>query len=138
MQLASLESVEADGGGRQGYSFTIAGREAPRSVEERARQNEMSDCVRAFVADLPESLRTALILHDVEELTNRQIAAVLGCSLEAVKMRLHRARLSLREMMDERCDLFHDDLSVLACAPAAPLASGECNEDCASEQELCT
>jgi RNA polymerase sigma-70 factor (ECF subfamily) len=52
--------------------------------------------------------------------TNAEIAQVLDCSLEAAKMRLHRARAKLRGMMDENCDLFHDERNVLSCLPVAP------------------
>lgn len=95
---------------------TVAGAE-PCSAEEAARQVEMSGCVQQFVLSLPETLRTPLILHDVEGLTNEQIAQVLGCSLPAAKMRLHRARAALREMMGQRCDLFRDERNVLSCLP---------------------
>jgi len=96
---------------------TVAGAE-PCSAEEATRQTEMSGCVQQFVLSLPETLRTPLILHDVEGLTNVQIAEVLGCSLSAAKMRLHRARAELREMMEQRCDLFRDERNVLSCLPA--------------------
>jgi len=95
---------------------TTAGTE-PCSAEEAARQVEMSGCVQQFVLSLPETLRTPLVLHDVEGLTNEQIAEVLGCSLSAAKMRLHRARAALREMMEQRCDLFRDERNVLSCLP---------------------
>jgi RNA polymerase sigma-70 factor (ECF subfamily) len=86
-------------------------------TEEAARQVEMSGCVQQFVLSLPETLRTPLLLHDVEGLTNEQIAEVLDCSLPAAKMRLHRGRAALREMMEQRCDLFHDERNVLQCLP---------------------
>ncbi len=94
----------------------VAGAE-PCNAEEAARQVEMSGCVQQFVLSLPETLRTPLILHDVEGLTNEQIAEVLGCSLSAAKMRLHRGRAALREMMEQRCDLFRDERNVLSCLP---------------------
>lgn len=97
-----------------------AGRNEPLSVEDSARIAQMTDCVQDFVQSLPEGLRTPLILHDIEGLTNGEIAEVLGCSVEAAKMRLHRARAKLREMMEQRCDLFHDERNVLSCLPAAP------------------
>lgn len=53
----------------------------------------------------------------MEGFTNAQIAQVLGCSLEAAKMRLHRARARSRRMMEERCDLFHNERNVLSCLP---------------------
>ena len=93
-------------------------RESALTVEQRAVQSEMTDCVRQFVLSLPETFRTPLILHDMHGLTNEQIAQVLGCSLQAAKMRLHRARGKLRETMEERCDLFHDERNVLSCLPA--------------------
>jgi RNA polymerase sigma factor (sigma-70 family) len=92
----------------------------PLSVEQRAVQSEMTECVQQFVLSLPETLRTPLILHDMHGLTNEQIAHVLDCSLEAAKMRLHRSRVKLREMMEQRCDLFHDERNVLSCLPAPP------------------
>jgi RNA polymerase sigma-70 factor, ECF subfamily len=101
----------------------VAGAE-PCSAEDAARQVEMSGCVQQFVLTLPETLRTPLILHDVEGLTNAQIAAVLDCSLQAAKMRLHRGREKLREMMEERCDLFHDERNVLSCLPVDSRDSG--------------
>lgn len=89
-------------------------------MEENALQTDMTDCVQRFVRSLPETFRTPLILHDMQGLTNEQIAQVLGCSLQAAKMRLHRARGKLRQMMEERCDLFHDERNVLSCLPGPP------------------
>ena len=98
----------------------FAAREESLSVEDSVRLAQMTDCVQDFVHSLAESLRTPLILHDIEGLTNGEIAEVLGCSVEAAKMRLHRARAKLKEMMEERCDLFHDERNVLSCLPAPP------------------
>jgi len=106
-----------------GETATAPGREPPLTVEQTARQAEMTDCVQQFVLSLPETLRTPLILHDMEGLTNAQIAQVLGVSLEAAKMRLHRARAGLRGMMEERCDLFYDERNVLSCLPLGPVRS---------------
>jgi RNA polymerase sigma-70 factor (ECF subfamily) len=96
------------------------GCEPPLTVDQAARQAEMTECVQQFVLSLPETLRTPLILHDMEGLTNTEIAQVLGVSLEAAKMRLHRARAGLRRMMEERCDLFYDERNVLSCLPLGP------------------
>jgi RNA polymerase sigma-70 factor (ECF subfamily) len=115
-----LEHAGVEGQEPAAESASIAGKEPPPSVEQAARQAEMTDCVQQFVLSLPETLRTPLILHDMQGFTNAQIAQVLGCSLEAAKMRLHRARASLRKLMEERCDLFHDERNVLSCLPVAP------------------
>lgn len=116
----SLDLAEAEGREVTTQSVSAADREPPLSVEQSALQAEMTDCVQQFVLSLPETLRTALVLHDMQGLTNGDIAQVLGCSLEAAKMRLHRAREKLRQLMEQRCDLFHDERNVLSCLPAPP------------------
>ena len=117
---ASLDERQDRGQEPGGDSAAIAGKEPPLSVEAAARQAEMTDCVQQFVLSMPETLRSPLILHDMQGFTNAEIAQVLDCSLEAAKMRLHRARAKLRGMMDENCDLFHDERNVLSCLPVAP------------------
>ncbi len=104
---------------------TTAERRPPLSVEQSAVQAEMSECVQRFVLSLPETLRTPLILHDMQGLTNGEIAQVLCCSLEAAKMRFHRGRERLRQMMEERCDLYHDERNVLACLPTSKRSSAD-------------
>jgi len=115
----SLDVTGDDGAEPPGRPVPSSG-EPPPSVEQAALQAEMTECVQQFVLSLPETLRTPLILHDLQELTNEEIAQVIGCSLQAAKMRLHRARGKLREMMERRCELFHDERNVLACLPAPP------------------
>lgn len=53
----------------------------------------------AAVAELPETLRAAFLLRDVEELSTAEAAAALGITPSALKVRLHRARLLLRERL---------------------------------------
>ncbi len=61
-------------------------------VSDEARQH-LDDSI----TQLPESLRLAFLLRDVEGLSTRETAEALEISETAVKTRLHRARLSLRE-----------------------------------------
>jgi RNA polymerase sigma-70 factor (ECF subfamily) len=49
------------------------------------------------IAALPESLRAAFVLRDVQGLSGAEAAEILGISVQAVKNRLHRARLQLRD-----------------------------------------
>jgi RNA polymerase sigma-70 factor (ECF subfamily) len=48
---------------------------------------------------LPESLRSVFLLRDVEQLSTLEVAEVMGISESLVKVRLHRARLTLRERL---------------------------------------
>jgi RNA polymerase sigma-70 factor, ECF subfamily len=51
---------------------------------------------------LPEHYRALLVLRDVEELSNEEVAEILGESVSSVKSRLHRARMALREILTRR------------------------------------
>jgi RNA polymerase sigma-70 factor, ECF subfamily len=50
---------------------------------------------------LPADYRTALILHDVEGVSDPHIAEILGVDASAVRSRVHRARLFVRKRLSE-------------------------------------
>jgi RNA polymerase sigma-70 factor (ECF subfamily) len=62
-------------------------------------QQETRALVQACIDRLPESYRHVLMLRDIEELDTEETAEVLGISPNAVKTRLHRARLALRGLL---------------------------------------
>ena len=64
-------------------------------AEERAEQ------VRRAVQALPEDLRTPLVLAEYENLSQDEIAEVLGCTRKAVEMRIYRARVTLRQVLSD-------------------------------------
>jgi len=70
-------------------------------VDERALQGELRDVLEQAIDALPADYRTALVLHDVEGLSNPDIAESLGISLPAVKSRVHRSRLFVRKRLAE-------------------------------------
>jgi RNA polymerase sigma-70 factor (ECF subfamily) len=53
------------------------------------------------IAELPETLRSAFVLRDIQGLSGQETAEVLGITVQAVKNRLHRARLRLRERLSD-------------------------------------
>ncbi len=61
---------------------------------------ELRDLVRARIDELPEAYRVVLLLRDIEGLDTAETAAALGTTVEAVKMRLHRARLALKALLE--------------------------------------
>jgi RNA polymerase sigma-70 factor, ECF subfamily len=70
-------------------------------VDERALQGELREVLEKAIDALPADYRTALVLHDVEGLSNPDIADTLGISLPAVKSRVHRSRLFVRKRLSE-------------------------------------
>ena len=53
------------------------------------------------IDSLPQAYRTVLVLRDIEELSTREAAQMLGISEGAVKTRLHRARFALKARMEQ-------------------------------------
>ena len=67
------------------------------AIDERMVVGEMNDCIRSVIDSLPDSYRAALILHDLEGLSAEQTAEICECSLATAKIRIHRARLRLKD-----------------------------------------
>ncbi len=86
----------------------------PAADREYIRR-EMSACIRGVIDGLPAGYRSVLILSEFDELSNPEIADVLGISIDAVKIRLHRARHVLREALKCECRLYHDERNELMC-----------------------
>ena len=68
-------------------------------AEEPALQAELRTVLTTAINELPADYRTAFLMHDVEGLSNPEIAESLHLSLPAVKSRVHRSRLFLRERL---------------------------------------
>ena len=73
-------------------------------VDEQALQGELRRVLTTAVDALPHDYRTALVLHDIEGLSNPDIAETLGISLPAVKSRVHRSRLFVRKQLADYLD----------------------------------
>ena len=65
---------------------------------------EQHHLLHQAVLRIPAQLRIVLVLHDMEELTTEQVAQVLGLQPGTVRVRLHRARLAVRNEMNRTLD----------------------------------
>jgi RNA polymerase sigma-70 factor (ECF subfamily) len=74
-------------------------RPAPCRPDRAAVDRETRRLIERAMYGLPGSYRTVYVLADVEGLSNPEIGARLGLGLAAVKSRLHRARLMMREAL---------------------------------------
>jgi RNA polymerase sigma-70 factor (ECF subfamily) len=92
----SLESWdEAGPGGASGRAHP-----SERTPLEQLQRSELALVVRNAVAKLPENQRMALVLFKYEELSQREIAEVMGSTEKAIKSLLSRARESLRASLE--------------------------------------
>jgi RNA polymerase sigma-70 factor, ECF subfamily len=69
---------------------------------------ELSECLRPMIQQLPEHYREAVILSELQGLTQQEVAKVQGTSLSCAKSRVQRGRALLKNMLDECCRLEFD------------------------------
>jgi RNA polymerase sigma-70 factor (ECF subfamily) len=92
-----LPSFNPDGHREGERSFLLA--DWSQNPEHELLSSETRRVLERAIDTLPEHYRAVLVLRDVEELANAPIAALLGESIASVKSRLHRARMTLRELL---------------------------------------
>lgn len=66
-------------------------------LDDPAAAEETRSAIERGIGRLPKECRVVLVLRDVEGLTNEEAARALELTVAAVKSRLHRARLFLRQ-----------------------------------------
>lgn len=76
-----------------------------QTTEELATRAETREQVRHMIDKLPDNYRTVLILRDIEELDTSAVAELLEMQPGAVKVRLHRARQALRNLLEQEFEL---------------------------------
>jgi RNA polymerase sigma-70 factor (ECF subfamily) len=99
--MLSLDQ-EADCGQESSTSLaeTLASEEAPDPAEELVRE-ERKQQVREAVASLPVKQRAALVLAYYQQLSYREVADVMGCSLGTVKTQMSRALATLARKLPD-------------------------------------
>lgn len=70
-----------------------------QNPEQELLSRETREILHGAIDALPDQHRAVLLLRDVEGLSNEEVAEVVGESVAAVKSRLHRARMALRETL---------------------------------------
>jgi RNA polymerase sigma-70 factor, ECF subfamily len=89
--------------------------EQKASTEQRLIRQEMNGCIREIIETLPETYRAIIVLSELGELKDSEIADILGLSLHTVKIRLHRARAKLKKELMTACVFYRDDRNEFAC-----------------------
>jgi RNA polymerase sigma-70 factor (ECF subfamily) len=142
--LATLEDGERFGA----WVYRIAGNAISDHVRSRARhplmpgvlpelplgepdddlEADLAECVALFVARLPSPYREAVTLTELEGLTQKGAAEMLGVSVSGMKSRVQRGRERIRRMFEECCEISLDCRGhVTGCTPRS---EGQAPEDC--------
>ena len=79
------------------HSLQITGRDCRAEGENLLAQEELRDALQRSVNGLAPEYRTVFILREIDGLTTSEVAQLLQISVPAVKSRLHRARLTIKD-----------------------------------------
>jgi RNA polymerase sigma-70 factor (ECF subfamily) len=94
-QMLSLDALMP----KESGAAALATKSWQITPEEIVLNKELRSKLQDAILALPKHYRLVLILRDMEQLDTREVAEVMGISQETTKMRLHRARVSLRNAL---------------------------------------
>lgn len=116
---AEVQSIPADesesDGADNAEALAVGAEQHSSSTEAMAIRAEMNACIREFVERLSDPYRAVIVLSEMEGFKNREIADILGVSLDTVKIRLHRAREKLKQNLAAGCNLARDERNEFTC-----------------------
>ena len=121
-------SLDEPFGDEQEYSASEQVADERPSPEDVCRESELHEHVRQLLTHLSPPLRRAFQLRDLDGLTTREAALILGVPDGTVKAQLTRARAKLRQLMDGSLDAkassapVRTPLSVVTIKPKRPRA----------------
>lgn len=103
----------------------LAGHEAEPAL---GSLEDVGACLRPMIDALPEKIRSALVLADLEGVRQREVAARLGISLPAAKSRVLRGRRMVRGMIEDCCHLELDARGSIMGYAVKPGGCGACKD----------
>jgi len=98
---AHLASIEQGGSSGDGGTQPVEVEDHARSADQRMIDTWVSGRLRQALVALPPSYRMIVVLREMEGLSTREVASVAGISEANVKTRLHRARVLLRQALED-------------------------------------
>lgn len=99
----------------------------PVDAGDEQLQRDLTQCVAVFVSQLPSPYREAIALTELEGMTQKATAEMLGISLSGLKSRVQRGREKIRVMFDECCRISVDCRGhVVECEPRGGAESPSC------------
>ncbi len=84
-------------------------------LEYNLLKQEMNQCIADYINKLPDNYRMIFLLREYDNLSFEEITEITGISFDNVKIRLHRAKKKLHELLLNNCSHYYDDYSNLSC-----------------------
>jgi RNA polymerase sigma-70 factor (ECF subfamily) len=102
-RTVSIEDIEPSGQQNWGSN-----RAELTDIDTMSTRHELREAIERAVDELPREYKAIFVLRDIDGLSNQSVSEVLELSVPAVKSRLHRSRLLMREKLqphyDELCN----------------------------------
>lgn len=98
---ARLDSIEQGGLDAHGEPARLDVPDTARPADVRLMDSWLNARLRSALAGLPAPYRVVVVLREIEGLSTKEVAAITGYSEANVKTRLHRARMMLRERLND-------------------------------------
>lgn len=77
--------------------------------------DEMNECIRKVIDSLPPDYRTVLILYNLQGNSIEEVAEICEISIPTAKIRIHRAKVRLKEALNKKCDFYKNEDGKLRC-----------------------
>jgi RNA polymerase sigma-70 factor (ECF subfamily) len=87
------------------------------TMGKQIEKDEMYDCIRQFIEELTEKNKIVFVLNQYEGFSNSEIAENLQISIDSVKIRLHRAKETLKSALIKNCNVYFDGDGDISCEP---------------------
>ena len=71
--------------------------------EQALMRRELQQCLQRALGQLDTHTRAVVVLRDIEDRSYQEIASIMSLGLSAVKMRIHRARLTMQDVIEKLC-----------------------------------
>lgn len=84
-------------------------------IEYNFLKQEMNQCIADYINKLQDNYKAIFLLKEYDNLTIEEISQITGISCENVKIRLHRARKKMHELLLANCSFYYDEYSKLRC-----------------------
>lgn len=108
---------------------------APSAEDDGAAERELATYLATFVAALPSPYREAVILTELQGMSHKDAAAMLGIGLPAMKARVRRGRLRIEQLLRACCDIALDARGRVLSYERRP--DGHAPVTCCADAEAC-
>lgn len=91
------------------YNFEIDDKYFKEEEVLKDKTSELASCILPFINCLPEKYKEALTLTEFENYSQLELAKHLGISYSGAKSRVQRAKIKLRELFEQCCNISSDN-----------------------------